>query len=114
MDYGLWVVVCSFCSLPFQFFPHPPSLPPPPRRFIVTLEPKDDNITIFEEPNPAAGMKYTGVVLHCYEDFVLNFEASRSKSQTLNRRTPAGTVQPSGGKFLEKTRIPTSDGKGEH
>jgi hypothetical protein len=43
----------------------------------VTVEPKDDNITIFEEPNPAAG-----------------------------------TVQPSGGKFLEKTRIPLPGGKG--
>jgi hypothetical protein len=47
------------------------------RRFIVTLEPKDDNITIFEEPNPAAG-----------------------------------TVQPTGGKFLEKTRIALPGGKG--
>ena len=47
------------------------------RRFIVTVEPKDDNITIFEEGNPAAG-----------------------------------TVQPTGGKFLEKTRIPLPGGKG--
>jgi hypothetical protein len=47
------------------------------RRFIVTVEPKDDSITIFEEANPAAG-----------------------------------TVQPSGGKFLEKTRIALPGGQG--
>jgi hypothetical protein len=45
------------------------------RRFIVTIEPKDDSITIFEEANPAAG-----------------------------------TVQPSGGKFLEKSRVPLAGG----
>jgi hypothetical protein len=43
----------------------------------VTVEPKDDNITIFEEANPAAG-----------------------------------TVQPTGGKFLEKSRIALPGGKG--
>ena len=58
-------------------FNHPESDDQALRRFIVTVEPKDDNITIFEEANPAAG-----------------------------------TVQPSGGKFLEKTRIPLPGGKG--
>ncbi len=43
----------------------------------MTVEPKDDNITIFEEANPAAG-----------------------------------TVQPTGGKFLEKSRIALPGGKG--
>lgn len=58
-------------------FNHPESDDQALRRFIVTVEPKDDNITIFEEANPAAG-----------------------------------TVQPTGGKFLEKTRIPLPGGKG--
>lgn len=37
------------------------------RRFIVTVEPKDDNITIFEEGNPAAGtVQPTGGIRRTY------------------------------------------------
>jgi hypothetical protein len=68
----------SYLQLRFRAaFNHPESDDQALRRFIVTVEPKDDNITIFEEANPAAG-----------------------------------TVQPTGGKFLEKTRIPLPGGQG--